>query len=129
MEAATSWACASGRSTASSPRSRRKYPATDYTDCTDEEQEKSVEVRSICGQKKEADVDTLTVTPFEQAIEFIEQLSPTDQEAVLEIVRHRLIEKRRHEIAANAQATLQALREGRARYGTVDDLRRDLQGE
>jgi len=74
-------------------------------------------------------MDTLTVTPFEQAIEFIEQLSPTDQEAVLEIVRHRLIERRRHEIAANAQATLQALREGRARYGTVDDLRRDLQRE
>jgi hypothetical protein len=36
------------------------------------------------------------------------------------------LEQRRGEIAANAQATLQAFREGRARYGTLDDLRRDL---
>jgi len=72
---------------------------------------------------------TLTVTPFEQAIEFIEQLPPMDQEAVLKIVQQRLVEQRRHEIAANARATLQALREGRARYGTVDDLLHDLQSE
>ena len=71
-------------------------------------------------------MNTLAVTPFEQAIEFIEQLSPSDQEAVLAIVRQRLVEQRRKEIASNAQATLQALREGKVRYGTVDDLRADM---
>lgn len=70
-----------------------------------------------------------TVTPFEQALEVVEQLSPIDQEALIEIIRQRLIERRRNEIAANAQATLQAFRDGRARYGTVDDLRRDLLDE
>ena len=68
-------------------------------------------------------------TPFEQALEMIEQLPAEDQENLIEIVQRRLIEQRRAEIARNASATLQVFREGRARYGTVDDLRRDLLSE
>ena len=68
----------------------------------------------------------ITSTPFQQALDFIERLPVSDQEALLEIVRQRLLEQRRREIAANAQATLQAFSEGRASYGTLDDLRRDL---
>ena len=68
-------------------------------------------------------------TPFEQALEMIEQLPAEDQENLIEIVQRRLIEQRRAEVARNASATLQAFREGRARYGTVDDLRRDLLSE
>jgi hypothetical protein len=74
-------------------------------------------------------MNTRITTPFQQALEFVEQLSVVDQEALLEVVRRRLVEQRRREIAANAQATLQALREGHASYGTLDDLRRDLTGE
>lgn len=70
-------------------------------------------------------LSVLTI-PFEQALEMIEQLPAEDQENLIEIVQRRLIEQRRAEIARNASATLQAFREGRARYGTVDDLRRDL---
>jgi hypothetical protein len=73
-------------------------------------------------------MNTRTMTPFQQALKFVEQLSVAYQEALLEIVRRRLVEQRRREIAANAQATLQALHEGRASYGTLDDLRRDLTG-
>ena len=65
-------------------------------------------------------------TPFQQALDSIEQLPTEDQETLIEIVQRRLIEQRRAEIARNARATLQAFREGRARYGTIDDLRRDL---
>ncbi len=65
-------------------------------------------------------------TPFQQALDFIEQMPVSDQEALIEVVRQRLVEQRRREIAANAQATLQAFREGRARYGTPDDLRQEL---
>ena len=65
-------------------------------------------------------------TTFAQALELIEHLSPEDQDALFEIVQRRTIERRRSEIAANAQATVQAYREGRASYGTVDDLRREL---
>ena len=48
---------------------------------------------------------------------------------MIELIRNRLIEYRRAEIARNAANTLQAVREGRARYGSVDDLRRDLASE
>jgi hypothetical protein len=44
----------------------------------------------------------------------------------MEIVRQRQIARRRDEIATHARNTLQAFRAGRASYGTVDDLRRDL---
>lgn len=66
-------------------------------------------------------------TPFDAALDVIDRLPPDDQEAIIEIVHRRLIERRRSEIAYNAQATLQAFREGRASYGTVDDLRRELE--
>ena len=65
-------------------------------------------------------------TPFQQALDFIEQLPPEDQTSLIEIVQQRLTEQHRAEIARNAHATLQAFREGRARYGTLEDLRRDL---
>lgn len=70
---------------------------------------------------------TTPTTPFDAALDVIDRLPPDDQEAIIEIVRKRLIDRRRREIADNAQATLQALREGRASYGTVDDLRRELE--
>jgi TRAP-type C4-dicarboxylate transport system substrate-binding protein len=71
---------------------------------------------------------TMTQTsPFEAALDVIDRLPPDDQEAIIEIVRKRMTERRRREIADNAQATLQAFREGRASYGTVDDLRRELE--
>jgi hypothetical protein len=56
----------------------------------------------------------------------VERLPLEDQETLVDIIRRRLIEQRRAEIARNAQATRQAFQEGRASYGTVDDLRRDL---
>ncbi len=65
-------------------------------------------------------------TPFDAALDVLDRLPPDDQEAIIEIMHRRLIERRRGEIADNAQATLQAFREGRASYGTVDDLRREL---
>ena len=70
------------------------------------------------------------ITPsFQSAIEVIEALSPEDQEALLDLIRHRLIERRREEMARHAAETLQAVREGRAKYGSVGDLKRDLLAE
>ena len=68
-------------------------------------------------------------TPFERALDAVDQLPPADQEAVMEIVRQRQIARRRDEIATHARNTLQAFREGRASYGTIDDLRRDLSAD
>ena len=66
-------------------------------------------------------------TPFQDVLDRIEQLSLSDQEALIEIVQKRVIELRRQEIAENARTTRQAFHEGRASYGTVDDLRRELE--
>jgi hypothetical protein len=75
------------------------------------------------------DMEQVVSTPFQQALDIIEQFPADDQEALIEVIRRRLVEQRRAEIARNASATLQALKEGRASYGTVDDLRRDLLSE
>ena len=70
------------------------------------------------------------VTPsFQSAIEVIEALSPEDQEALLDLIRHRLIERRREEIARHAAETLQAVREGRAKSGSIEELKCDLLAE
>jgi hypothetical protein len=65
-------------------------------------------------------------SPFQKAIDVIETLPPEDQEILIDLIRRRLIERRRAEIARHAVETLQAVREGRAQIGTVKDLRRDL---
>ena len=69
------------------------------------------------------------VSMLQQALDVVESLPPDDQEALIDLIRHRLVEKRRAEIARNAVETLQAVRDGRAQYGSIEDLRRDLLGE
>jgi len=71
----------------------------------------------------------MTVPSFQQAIDVVEAMQPEDQEALIELIRRRLIERRRADIARNATETLRAVREGRAQYGGVEDLRRDLLGK
>ena len=65
--------------------------------------------------------------PLQPVLDEIELLDAEDQAAVIEIIKRRLIERRRGEIAQNARHAMQSFREGRAQYGTVDDLRRDLE--
>ena len=69
------------------------------------------------------------VSLLQQALDIVESLPPDDQETLIDLVRYRLLEKRRAEIARNAEETLQAVRDGRAQYGSVEDLKRDLLGE
>jgi len=63
---------------------------------------------------------------LQQALDIVEKLPPEDQGTLIELIQRRLVERRRAGIAGNAAATLQAVREGRARYGSVEDLERDL---
>jgi len=65
-------------------------------------------------------------TSFQKAIDAAESLSVDDREELLEILRLRMAEHRRDEIAASARETLQAVREKRAKFGTVEDLKKDL---
>ena len=65
-------------------------------------------------------------TSLQQALDAVEALPLEEQQTLVELIQHRLAEQRRDEIARNALDTLQAVREGRARYGSVEDLERDL---
>ena len=64
---------------------------------------------------------------FQEAIEAVEALPPDDQMLLIDIIQRRLVEKRRSEIAQAGAETLKAVREGRAKFGTLDDLRRDIE--
>ncbi len=66
------------------------------------------------------------VSPLQKAIEIVEALPPEDQETLIDVIRRRLIELRRSEIAANADATLKAAGEGKAQFGSVADLKHDF---
>ena len=63
---------------------------------------------------------------MQRALDVVERLDEEEQTVLLDIVHQRRIERRRAEIAENARATAQAFKEGRARLGTIEDLRRDL---
>lgn len=65
-------------------------------------------------------------TKFGNVLEEIEQLSEEEQEMLTDIIRNRLRERRREEIAKNAGKTYKALKDGRARTGSLDELKQDL---
>ena len=66
---------------------------------------------------------------LQQALDLVESLPPDEQETLIDLIRRRLVERRRAEIARNAEETLQAVRDGRAHYGSVEELQRDLLAE
>ena len=75
---------------------------------------------------KKVSVEHTSVSPLQRALEIVEALPPEDQATLLDVIQRRLVEKRRTEIAQNAEKTLKSVREGVARFGSVNDLRTDL---
>ena len=65
-------------------------------------------------------------TSIQQVIEDFENLPIEDQDLLLELIYKRRVEKRRAEIAANANQTFQAIEKGTAKQGNVDELIADL---
>jgi hypothetical protein len=64
-------------------------------------------------------VEEVETSQLQHALDVVESLSVKEQETLLDVVRRRLVEWRREQIALNAQATRQAVREGSARYDDV----------
>ena len=60
---------------------------------------------------------------LQKAIEYVEALSPEDQDLLLELIQQR---RRRREIANNAAQTLAAMQAGTAKRGTLEELKADL---
>lgn len=69
---------------------------------------------------------TMSIVSFQEIIDSIEVLSLEDQDYLLELIQKRRIEKRRSEIAKNAQLTFAGLDLGTAKKGNIDDLMADL---
>ena len=63
-----------------------------------------------------------TTTQFETILESVERLPEDDQAVLVELVRQRLAERRRHEIAKNIAESREEYQSGKVQRGTVDDL-------
>ncbi len=66
---------------------------------------------------------------FQKIIESIETLPVEDQDYLFDLIRRRRISQRRTEILANAQEAMQAVKDGTAKRGSVQDLIADLLGD
>ncbi len=63
---------------------------------------------------------------FQELLESVESLPLDDQQMLLDIINMRIIEKRRDELMADMEESLEAYKKGEVRIGTVDDILRDL---
>ena len=68
----------------------------------------------------------LKKSQFQEVLTTVEKLQFEEQETLLEIIKKRLAERRRNEIYQNAQDTLKAVRDKKAKYGSVEDFKKDL---
>ncbi len=66
-----------------------------------------------------------TVT-FQEALEIAESLPEYQQEDLIDILRHRLIEQRRELLRENIREAREEYAKGEVKKGTVDDLMRDI---
>jgi len=70
--------------------------------------------------------EKVTSSRFQEVIEAVEALPPNDQELLVEIIRRRLIQQRRAELAADIAEARNAYQRGEVRRGTVADLMEEL---
>ncbi|MBI4811809.1 MAG: hypothetical protein HY800_10285 [Ignavibacteriales bacterium] len=61
------------------------------------------------------------------ALEAIAQLSPEDQMMIAEIIRRRLIELRRHELAESVRESREEYIKGLTKHGSVDNFIDELE--
>lgn len=65
---------------------------------------------------------------FQEVIEMVEALPPDDQVLLIDIIRQRLIQHRRSELAADIAQARDAYARGEIHRGTVSDLMKTLAG-
>jgi len=63
---------------------------------------------------------------FQEVIETVEELPPDDQQLLIEIVRQRLIQRRRAKLAADVYEARKAYQEVKVQRGTAADLMEKL---
>lgn len=63
---------------------------------------------------------------FQEALDLIESLPEYQQEDIIDIIRHRIIEHRRESLAENIREAKEEYAQGEVKKGTVDDLMQEL---
>ena len=63
---------------------------------------------------------------FQEALEIIESFPEEQRESLIEIVKCRLVEERRDQLAQGIKEAREEFRRGEVKSGTVDDLMREL---
>ena len=66
-----------------------------------------------------------TVT-FQEALDVVESLPEHQQEDLIDIIRRRIIEHRRDQLAANIKKARQEFARGEVKMGSVADLMKEL---
>ena len=66
---------------------------------------------------------------FHQILEMIDGLSLDEQDDLINIIRHRQIEKRREEIAKNIVQARQDYQQGKVFRGNIDDIITELNND
>ena len=66
-----------------------------------------------------------TVT-FDEVLDIIESLPEKQRESIVEIVKRRLTEERREQLAQTIKESREEYARGEARRGTVEDLIREV---
>lgn len=66
------------------------------------------------------------ITSFNEILESVEKLSVEDQEALIDLVQRRLVERRRTEIATNIVKAQEEYQTGQVFRGNVDELMAEL---
>lgn len=67
--------------------------------------------------------------PFDQILDIIDTLSFEEQNDLIDIVKHRQIEKRREEIAANISQSRKDYQNGDVFRGSIDDIIAELNND
>jgi len=66
------------------------------------------------------------IVTLQGALEIIESLPEYQQEDIIDIIRHKLIDHRRELLAKNIQEAREEYVRGEVKKGSVDDLMRDI---
>ena len=63
---------------------------------------------------------------FHEIIEYVEELPVEEQELLIELVKKRIIEKRRRELEKEIKQARKDYEKGKVTRGTADDLIREI---
>ena len=63
---------------------------------------------------------------FHEALDIVESLPEYQQESLIDIVRHRLIEYRRSSLASSIKEAKREYKNGKVRRGSIDEIMKEI---